>query len=371
MFLVKLSEDTSKLIQDELKDASASTELPLATLLNYLNQPTLVQSLRILILDDIVDALQLSFNKTIYKKKAAHKKISWKQKVMLALGLTAGVLNTICDSFGSLSVLLSMLIDVTTAGFAMLWASLGFALLCAGFFVLYYLSMLSKSTQTPWLKVTETLSNYIEERQILHALLIFMDKGCFYTHYEKHGLTTDELLSLKALISQRGEFLKFKSAELSQQREGLVPTLGRASIVTCLSLWSLTGGFMFGFFAVGMIMVLVPSIVVPIWACAVFGAVTGLSAFFTFWNTLRNDVSVTVDRVIGVDKESTDEMQEPLDLDLEIFHKLDAKPPPQPNEAELYTPVFHKHAANDTPSQPANDRVEIDRADLLPSSNFL
>ena len=209
MLQVKLSSETVKSLSTSLKSNSAEN-LPLIAVIHYLNDDSISQKLRVFMLQDMISSFEATFKKSIYIKPSAAK-LTWKKKIILALGITSGLINAISDAFGNISVLLITTFDALTAGFALLWASLAFALFCAAAFLLFRLAMISKSTNISIFKVGETLSAYLEERRMLNELLRFMDIGPFITHHDRHGMNLEVLQGLKQLLTTRGKFLKIKS----------------------------------------------------------------------------------------------------------------------------------------------------------------
>jgi hypothetical protein len=294
---------TNKPLDDDAQKDAVGTSLSLTQVNSYLNEEDLPSALREGLLQDLLISFEKRFNKSIRRKSdKTPAKLSWQKKLLIALGLGAGVLNTICDSFGSMSVLLSTVITDATLGLGLLWASLGFALLCVGLSLLYQICMLAKSEKVSWMKVPQTLAHYTKERQMLNELVTFMDSGRFLTALQNGELTADELDSLKAMIKSRDNCLRNKSTFLDQSRRAGVPTFLRGLAVGGLGLWLLVCGFMFGFFALSMIPMLIPTVILPLWGFILFGVLTGAAALTTFLVFMREDVSGAVDRLIGLDE---------------------------------------------------------------------
>lgn len=349
------STDEDKLLEGKTEPNELVTSASLQQVTDCLNEDNLSSGLRQGLLQDLLISLEKRFKKSIrLKSDKAAPALSWQKKLLIGLGLGAGVLSTICDSFGSMSVLLTTVITDAALGFGLLWASLGFALLCVGLSLLYQICMLAKSEKVSWLKVPQTLAHYVKERQMINELIKFMDSGRFLIALGQGEVTAGEFASLKKMIKAREQCLKAKAVDLEQARRAGLPTFLRGLAVGGLGLWLLVCGFMFGFFAFSMIPMLIPTVVLPLWAFLLFGGVTGVAALVTFMVFMREDVSGAVDRLIGLDESCIAELAVGVEeVNLDEIHILQnqvdaAIPVPPPHSQPLFThfagsvtPGFH------------------------------
>ncbi|OGV27603.1 MAG: hypothetical protein A3F18_07435 [Legionellales bacterium RIFCSPHIGHO2_12_FULL_37_14] len=300
--------ELSKSTLDEAKELALGASLSLEKLLELIKDVNTAESLRILLLHDLLTSFEsLSTSKIMPEQKAKskrHKRLFW-------YTLGAGLLNVICDGFGSMSVLLTTFVDVATAGMALLWASVGFALLYGGLFVLFQLCSQYKGSI---FNSSYDLNHYVQEHSLLNALAQFMDTRSFLQMARKSVLTKAEIKALKDCLLDRDNYLMAHAQELEAKRRGKWVKFTQNAFTVIFSTWTFTYGFMFGFFTLAMVMTLLPAVIIPVWGCLILGTVTGLAALSVYWLNGQSKIDRAIESFANLDKKSIDVLLKPIAL---------------------------------------------------------
>lgn len=312
---VSLSQDTlQKLIATKKELYSSIKSISLQELLDLINESAQV-GLRVLLLQDLAIAFEQKYKRKIIIKKETDLKKNHKILFFIALGAT--LLNVLLDGFSSMSVLLSIVVNVATAGISLLWASIGFAVLYSAFFIFYQLCEEKKSFDGSDAKPPSDLMLYMQERSLVNSIINFMDSSLFFQAIKAQEINVSELSSLKKTLKNRNVAVKALAQRLEDKRNSKLVVFTQHAIITALAIWSLTYGFMTGFFFLGMIVTLFPAISIPLWSCLLLGAITGLTALTVYWIKGRGGVKKVIEIAMHLDKELIDALgKEPaIDID--------------------------------------------------------
>lgn len=260
----------------------------------------LLESLRVALLEDLLDDLQkssLNYSKEKSDKKA-QSGVWYKSPHFIVLAISGTIL-AICEGFDSITSILSMFSAVSMS--VMFISGVVSSILSVLVFFGFGLVEISKNLDVKLSKSRHLLDVCIEQVAQINEL-----KKCI-NHYYSSATEMTDLHQLRAMI----KMLQARYNDLDDARQAYIKLLNNSSLKAAkISVAILTGllffgsGFFFGqSLALMVASIFVVGVTMTFWPVILASVIVGLAAFSVYWFVERPSLTNVIGRWLGLDQD--------------------------------------------------------------------